>query len=98
VTFIDALVRGYRLTGDVSFLDRAKLHWNRGSKGVPNDVSTRKAGDNEVGRFTNNSFLDKFWYSYNRGDLSYTHLLFYDVARSIPGPTPPAAPSGLTVR
>jgi hypothetical protein len=73
VSLVDTLVRGYRLSGDNSLLDRAKLHWDLGTRGTKGGI--------QVGRFTNSRILsDNLYYSSNRGDLPYNHLLFHNVS------------------
>lgn len=97
VSWIDTLVRGYRLTNDTTLLERAKLHWDRGSK-AEQRTCNRVVGDNVVGRFQNNKFLFsgiRQYYDHNRGDLSYTHLLFAEFG--VPSPDRPAPPSLLSV-
>ncbi len=85
VSFINALVIGHRLTGDRSFLDRAKLHWNQATKReyyAP--YGELIATDSQVGRFASslqnwpaNSLI--FPYA---GDLTGVSLLFHDAARA----------------
>lgn len=76
IVFIDALTRGYWLTGDITYLDRAKFHWDRGSKTVYGNPQARTAGDKQVGHFMNGQFNDSYFA--NNGELPYAHLLFYD--------------------
>ncbi len=98
IALIDSLVRGYRLTGDTSLLERAKYHWHRGSKTTYGHLDERTAGDNEVGRFLNDAFLSGDVFYVSNGDLSYAHLLFHDYAHpTSPDTTPPAPPTGLVI-
>lgn len=103
VVWVDTLVRGYRLTGDSSFLERALLFWDRGSKALYLKPATfRTAGDKAVGRFANAKFNccgDHPIFFHLNGDLQFVHLLFYDAARAktalsrqgdtVPHPLPP---------
>jgi hypothetical protein len=86
IVWVDTLVRGYRLTGDPSFLQRAIVFWDRGSKGQYLKPAThRVAGDREVGRFANARFNccgQHPIFFYLNGDLQFVHLLFYDAARA----------------
>lgn len=101
ITLIDTLVRGYRLTGDLTLLSRAKLHWNLGSKQECCDLTVAPVPDNQVGKFMNNWFLYdgiRKYYSVNKGDLSYAHLLFYDYANLNADSVPPAPPTGMRIQ
>lgn len=82
ISFIDALIRGFRLTGENSYLERAKFFWDRASKAVYGNPMVRTAGENEVGRFLNSLFRDPYFD--NNGDLPYAHLLFYDEVHNRP--------------
>jgi len=85
IAWIDILMRGYRLTGDTTYLTRAKYHWDRGSKGVGGHPDQRAAGPNQVYHFMNDRFLSGSgigggggtYYAWGNGDLSYASLLFY---------------------
>lgn len=99
MSLIDTLVRGYRLTGATHLLDRAKLHWDRGSKALYGDLNKRIAADNEVARFVKGWFLSDDIFYFSNGDLSYAQLLFYDFGREGSGDAvPPAAAANLSVR
>jgi len=102
-SFIDSMVRAYRITKDNSLLDRAKTQWsyaNRGTYGTLNPV----APPGQVGRFMNADFTSVSgwrYYDHNKGDLSYGHLFFYDASRSSSGPpdnVTPASPKNLRIR
>lgn len=107
VVWVDTLVRGYRLTGDPSFLKRAVLFWDRGSKALYLKAATyRTAGDKEVARFANAKFNccgNAPIFFYLNGDLQFVNLLFYDAARAKgslaqapdSAPRPLALPHGL---
>jgi hypothetical protein len=92
ISLIDVLVRAYRLTKDVSYLNQAKLHWERGTGG--------SIGGMQVTRFENSQFLtDNLYFNSNRGDLPYNNLLFYDAVHPLSvTPSVPTAPSGLSLR
>jgi hypothetical protein len=86
IVWVDTLVRGYRLTGDPSFLKRALFFWDRGSKAFYLKPAThRTAGDKEVGRFANAKFnccgTSPILF-YLNGDLQFVSLLFYEAARA----------------
>jgi len=87
IWLVDTMVRGYRFTGDLSFLARAKLHWDQGSK-------RDGAGPDEVGKFLNYRFDSGGNFYPSNGDMHYAVLLFYDAVRSF-DETPPAPPAGL---
>lgn len=62
----DILARGYLLTGDITYLDKAKTHWLNGTD----------ATETAVGEFMNKSWLSNTpFYRYN-GHLSYAHTFF----------------------
>jgi hypothetical protein len=95
---IDTLVRGYRLTGKVDYLNRAKYHWDRSSKAKYGVPVTRFAGDTEVGYFVNQSFAGVSGHQYtNDGELWYAHLLFRDYLRSQGGSSPPTDTTAPTI-
>jgi hypothetical protein len=76
---VNTLVRAYKLTGDTSYYARAKHFFNRGTKGVYGDPTTRTAADNVVHHFIDtrfDSFFERYFLSYNKGELQYTYLLF----------------------
>ena len=86
VSFIDTLMRGWKLTGDTAFKDRAYYYWERASKCI--NINER-IPDNQLGRFINmegnGGFLsDTYLYTEN-GDLPYTWMLFRDMGTD---PTP----------
>lgn len=92
-SFINAMVIAYRLTGDASFLNRAKFYWNQGSKG---NYGSRYATDTQVGAFANSL---QPWDPYSLlfpegGDWTGMSLLFYDAARQ--DTIPPATITDLT--
>ena len=82
--FVNALVIGFRLTGDWSYLRRAKLYWNQGSKRSFTDPYDQHfATDTQVGRFANS--LQQAGPSPllfpEGGDWERISLLFYEGAR-----------------
>ena len=96
---VDRLVQGYRLTGNVAYLERAKFHWNRGTKGVKGSYTSRTAADDEVHHFQNTQRSSNGAYFKTNGELPYSNLLFYDYAHLEQGIdlTPPGAPTGLVI-
>lgn len=89
----NAMVIGYRLSGDTTYLHKAQLAWDRGSKGP---VGSRNATATQVGRFANSmqgAAANEYMYR-DGGDLTYMSLLFYDAARE--DDTAPAAVSDLS--
>jgi hypothetical protein len=93
---IDTLMRGWKLSGDTSFKDRAYYHWERTSKCV---TDTQRIPDNQLGRFVNmigsTGFLSNTAFYYENGDLPYTWMLFSDVPTTggpVSPPQPPVTP------
>jgi hypothetical protein len=82
--FVNALTIGYRLTGDLSYLRRAKLYWNQGSKrSFTSPYDQRFATDTQVGRFANSlqeSGPTPLLFP-EGGDWARVSLLFYEAAR-----------------
>lgn len=76
---VNTLVRGYQYTGDRKYYDKAKIFFNRGTKGIYGSTTQRQAPDNEVGHFVDTRFAsgtDYFFLDYNKGELFYTYLIF----------------------
>ncbi len=76
---VNTLVLGYKYTGDINLLNRAKVFFNRGTKGVYGSTTRRSAADNVVGHFIDTSFSSgdgNFYLNYNAGELQYTYLIF----------------------
>lgn len=104
ISLVNTLVLGYKYTGDGVLLNRAKHFFNRGTKGVYGSPTQRTAPDNQVHHFVDTIFdssAGNFYLSYNKGELQYTHLLFENggsptVEGGTP-PSPPAAPTNLTI-
>lgn len=84
-SMINALVIGYRLTGDGSYLARAKFYWNQASKRKYNDPYDQHiASDTQVGRWANSLQgwpATSLFYT-DGGDLTPISLLFYEAARA----------------
>jgi hypothetical protein len=103
---VNILVRGYKYTGDINFLNRAKHFFNRGTKGIYGSTTQRQAADNVVGHFIDTTFdssTSNFYLAYNKGELQYTYLIFENggfptVEAGTSPPSAPMAPSGLTVK
>jgi hypothetical protein len=77
-SLVNTLVRGYKYTGDVALLNRAKHFFNRGTKGVYGSLA-RSAPDNGVHHFVDTVFSSGngyFYLAYNKGELQYTYLIF----------------------
>lgn len=78
-SLVNVLVRGYKYTGDTRYYDRAKYFFNRGTKGIYGNPTTRTALDTEVHHFVDTRFdssSGNFFMNYNKGELQYTYLLF----------------------
>jgi hypothetical protein len=76
-SLVNTLVSGYKLTGNRYYYDRAKFFFNRGTKGVYGDPTKRTSPDNVVDHFVDTVFSsDKFYLSYNKGELQYTYMIF----------------------
>lgn len=76
---VNALVIGYKLTGDRHFYDRAKYFFNRGTKGIYGSSTARETTDDRVGHFVDTTFATStanFYLDYNKGELQYTYLVF----------------------
>ena len=84
-SFINALVIGYRLSGDYAFLARAKLYWNQASKRnyvAPYDQ--RFATDTQVGRFANSlqGWDPRTLWFPESGNWTGVSLLFREASRA----------------
>ena len=78
-SLVNVLVRGYKYTGDTSLYERAKYFFNRGTKGIYGNPTTRTASDTAVHHFVDTRFdssSGNFYMNYNKGELQYTYLLF----------------------
>ena len=78
-SLVNTLVMGYKLTGERRYYDRAKIHFNRGTKGLYGKACDRTAADGVVHHFVDTVFSGSsgsFYLSYNKGELQYTYLLF----------------------
>jgi hypothetical protein len=89
---------GYKLTGDTALLNRAKVFFNRGTKGEYG-TGRRLAGDNVVHHFIDSTFdssASNFYLEYNKGELQYTYLIFENgglpTVDGTPAPAPPPPP------
>lgn len=97
------LVIGYKLTGDTTLLDRARVHFNRGTKGEYG-TGARLAGDTEVHHFIDTRFASatgNFYLDYNKGELLYTYLIFENgglpTIEGAPPPPPDITPPTVTM-
>jgi hypothetical protein len=98
---VNLLVMGYKFTGDTALLNRAKIHFNRGTKGVSGSPTQRSAPDNVVHHFVDTVF-DGYYLGYNKGELQYTYLIFEKggspiVDGTTPPPPPPADTTSPTI-
>lgn len=78
-SLVNALVLGYKLTGDRTLYDRAKHFFNRGTKGIHGSITARTAADYVVGHFVDTQFGSGTGYFYlanNKGELQYTYWIF----------------------
>lgn len=101
----NTLAYGYKFTGDIALLNRAQVHFNRGTKGVYGSPTIRTAGDKEVHHFVDtvlDSSTENFYLAYNKGELQYTYLLFENggspTVQAGPPMAPPQPPTNLTVK
>jgi exo-rhamnogalacturonan lyase-like protein len=84
-SMINALVIGYRLTGEGWYLVRGRLYWNQASKRKYNDPYTQHtATDTQVGRWMNSlqGWPATSLFYPDGGDLTPVSLLFYEAARA----------------
>lgn len=79
--WIDALVIGYRLSGNMGYLRHARQLWDRASKG---DSGQTFAGPQQVGRFVNSleCWNKESVFFPNSGDLTSTQFVFYEASRA----------------
>ncbi len=99
-TMINVLTRGYLLTGDSTYLDRAKFYWDRSSKAVAGDSYPfpNRAGNNVIGHFMNKNFLSGNIFYIGDGELTYVGLLFPAAnGASLPPPPPPPPPTSTSL-
>lgn len=78
-SLVNLLVTGYKFTGERRYYDRARVHFNRGSKSLYGEACARAAADNVAHHFVDTRFATgsgNFYLDYNRGELQYTYLLF----------------------
>lgn len=76
---VNALVRGYQLTGDAALLEDAKTFWQRGVNGVYGSLTERRGPDGTVSHFVDSEFdtsYGNFYFAHNKGELQYTYGLF----------------------
>lgn len=103
IALVNTLVYGYKLTGTVAYLDRAKFFFNRATKAIYGSKTARAAADNQV-----HHFIDTEWdtsdlgktLKVNKGELQYCYQIFENGGLpSVHGASPvaPAAPTVLTV-
>lgn len=75
-SLVNTLARGYKYTGDAALLGRAKVFFNRGTKGNYGTLD-RVVPDNGIHHFVDTRFSsDQFYLGYNKGELQYTYLVF----------------------
>jgi hypothetical protein len=79
---VNSLAYGCKFASDQSLCDRARVFFNRGTKGIYGEPILRDAADNVVSHF----YLD-----YNKGELQYTYLVF----ESPTAPRKPMPPTNL---
>lgn len=89
---VDLLVMGYKYSGDPALLAKAKVFFNRGTKGQYG-TGARLASDTAVHHFVDTIFdtsSGNFYLDYNKGELQYTYLIFENGGLpSIDGSSPP---------
>ncbi len=77
-SLVNALVRGYKYTGDRKYYDKARFFFNCGTKGKY-ETTTPCQATNTVHHFVDTIFessYESFYLHYNKGELQYTYLLF----------------------
>jgi hypothetical protein len=78
-SLVNTLVMGYKYSGDRALYDRAKVFFNRGTKGIFGSPTQRSAADGVVHHFVDTVFdtsTSNFYLAFNKGELQYTYLLF----------------------
>lgn len=78
-SLVNTLVMGYKFTGERRYYDRARVFFNRGTKGIFGQACERAAADGAVHHFVDTVFSSASGYymlKYNKGELRYTYLLF----------------------
>jgi hypothetical protein len=88
ISLVNILVMRYKLTGETAYLEKAKVFFNRGTKGVytTSAFPRRETSDTTVGHFqdtmcglslqtcTESAYPTFFFH--NKGELQYTYLIF----------------------
>jgi hypothetical protein len=92
ISLVNLLVMGYKYTGDAALLNRAKTHFNRGTKGVTPSPTQRSSADNVVDHFVDTVF-ESIYLAYNKGELQYSYLIFENGGSPIVNGTPSPSPS-----
>ncbi|MFA5313416.1 MAG: LamG-like jellyroll fold domain-containing protein, partial [Methanomassiliicoccales archaeon] len=70
-SLVNTLVLGYKYTGDINLLNKAKNFFNRGTKGVYGSATQRTAVDNVVSHFVDTKFdtsTGNFYLGNNKGE------------------------------
>ena len=76
---VDILVIAYKLTGNMTYLNRAAYFFDRGTKGVDSSPTVRCATPTSVCHFVDTKFetsSSNQYLAWNKGELIYTYLLF----------------------
>jgi hypothetical protein len=110
-SLVNTMVIGYKLTGDNSMLDFAKVLFRTGtifSAGHPSETPgsvTKLVADNEVSHYVDtlhnpDTWSDYFLFDYNKGELQYSYLLFENGGNPIVmgNVIAPRAPTNLTAQ
>ena len=100
---VNTLVMGYKLTGNVALLDRAKVHFRQGTRWAEGQPGASAQGPlvaaNEVWKFVDTQpNPEEIFFTNGKGQLFYTYLLFENggqpsIIGSQPPPPPPAPPA-----
>jgi len=99
-SLVNSLVIGYKLTGDQSMLDKARVFFRKGTQWPPGERNRSKlVADNEVHHYVDTlTNPDVFLFEYNKGELQYAYLLFENGGRPVVLGAPPRPPGNVTVQ
>lgn len=77
-SLVNTLMRGYRYTCSTRYFQRAKLHFDRGNRGIYGEAVRQRTPSGEVHHFVDTTFgPGRDYLGYNKGELQYTYLLFH---------------------
>ena len=73
---VNALVIGYKLTGDTALLTKARGRFRAGTQYADGGAGTPKQPDNLVHHYTDTRDNGEGYFAYNKGELQYNYLMF----------------------